>query len=143
MISTLAHCNFCGGKRNHEVLHSIGTTWENAELLLSGSDTYQTLKCCGCEDIKLRHMSFTDDDEESSLVHYFPPPVLRRIPDWFPDLKLNLKADDLFVEGLLREIYAALQNNLPSLAAMGIRALLEKIMISRVGDNFSRSEAHV
>lgn len=38
---------------------------------------------------------------------------------------------------LLDEIYVAMQNNLSSLAAMGIRALIEHIMIEKVGDNRS------
>jgi hypothetical protein len=35
---------------------------------------------------------------------------------------------------LLEEIYIATQNNLPRLAIMGIRALLEHIMIDKVTD---------
>ena len=134
MPSTKAHCNSCSENRNHEILHSVGTTWENAEFGLCGGNTYQTLKCCGCEDIKLRYSSFTDDDDESANVRYFPPKISRRAPNWFCNLRLNLKADDAFVEVLLNEIYVAFQNNLSSLSTMGIRALLEKIMISKVED---------
>ena len=134
MPSTEAHCNSCGENRNHEILHSVGTTWENAEFGLCGVKIYQTLKCCGCEDIKLRYRSFTDDDDESAYVLYFPPKISRRAPNWFCNLRLNLKADDAFVEVLLNEIYVAFQNNLSSLSTMGIRALLEKIMISKVED---------
>jgi hypothetical protein len=35
---------------------------------------------------------------------------------------------------LLDEIYQATQNNLPRLAMMGVRALLEQVMIAKVGD---------
>lgn len=109
---------------------------EDDEFLITGSDTYQTLKCYGCEAIRLRHESYCSDDEEAT-VHYFPPVIFRRRPDWFTGLWLKLKADDKFVEALLEEIYVALQNNLPSLATMGVRALLKKIMISRAGDHGS------
>jgi Domain of unknown function (DUF4145) len=38
------------------------------------------------------------------------------------------------LEDLLGEIYAALYNNSRRLAGMGVRALLEKVMIEKVGD---------
>lgn len=133
MPTTKAHCNTCDGDRNHDVLHSERTNWDDDEQAISGSDTYETLKCCGCELIKLRHTSWFSEDD-AATVSYFPPAIFRRSPEWFSDLWLELKAEDEFVEALLKEIYVALQNNLPSLATMGVRALLEKIMISRAGD---------
>ena len=133
MSTTKAHCNTCGGDRNHEVLHSERTTWSDDEHPISGSDTYETLKCCGCEAIKLRHTSYFSEDDVPK-VYYFPPAIFRRSPDWFSDLWLELKPEDEFVEALLKEIYIGLQNNLPTLATMGVRALLERIMISRASD---------
>lgn len=139
MTTTKAHCNACGGARNHEILHSERTSWTDDEESMSGNDTYETLKCCGCEIIKLRHTSCCSEDEDAR-ISYFPPAIFRRSPDWFSDLWLELKAEDEFVEDLLKEIYVALQNNLPSLATMGVRALLEKIMISRAGDQGTFAE---
>lgn len=132
MPTTKAHCNTCGGERNHDILHSERTTWEHDEHPISGSDTYETLKCCGCEAVKLRHTSYFSEDDDVK-VFYFPPAIFRRNPEWFSFLWLELESEDKFVEALLKEIYIALQNNLPSLATMGVRALLEKIMISRAG----------
>jgi len=42
---------------------------------------------------------------------------------------------------LLEEIYSALHNCAPFLAAMGVRALIETVMIAKVGDlgNFSKN----
>lgn len=133
MTTTKAHCNTCGGERNHEVLHSERTSWEDPEHPISGSDTYQTLKCCGCENIKLRHTSWFSEDDQAR-VNYFPAAIFRRNPEWFNELWLELPPQDDFVEQLLKEIYVALQHNLPSLATMGVRSLLEKIMISKTGD---------
>jgi hypothetical protein len=133
MPITKALCNTCGGKRNHDILHSERSIWEDDEHAISGHDIYETLKCCGCEAIKLRHTSHFSEDDDAK-VYYFPPAIFRRSPEWFSNLWLELKSEDEFVEDLLKEIYVALQNNLPSLATMGVRALLEKIMISRVGD---------
>lgn len=52
-------------------------------------------------------------------------------------LWLELPSEEEFVNSLLDEIYSALQNNQRRLAAMGIRALLEQIMIAKVGDHRS------
>lgn len=133
MPTTKAHCNACGGDRNHEILHAETTSWSDDEAEVSGGDTYETLKCCGCDAVKLRHRSWFSEDE-GEKVHYFPHAIFRRAPEWFDDLWLELKIEDGFVETLLKEIYVAVQNNLPSLATMGVRALLERIMISRAGD---------
>lgn len=133
MSVTKAHCNTCGGNRNHEVLHSEKTSWQDDKSPVSGTDTYETLKCSGCEGIKLRHTSWFSEDDDAK-VNYFPPAIFRRTPDWFPTLWLELQFDDEFVEDLLKEIYVALQNNLPRIATMGVRALLEQIMISKGED---------
>jgi len=136
MAITRAHCNKCGGDRNHVVLHSEKSSWEDDEYPVSGGEEYETLKCSGCDNIKLRHTSWCSEDDENT-INYFPPAIFRRTPEWFDDLWLELSAEDEFVEKLLKEIYVALQNNLPSLAAMGVRSLLEKVMVSKAGDKGS------
>ncbi len=139
-MSTLkAHCNTCGGQRNHETLHSEKTSWDDPGGVY-GSDTYATLKCCGCDNIKLRHVSMFSEDDKPT-VNYFPAAIFRRNPEWFSKLWFELSAKDEFVEELLKEIYVALQHNLSSLAAMGVRSLLEKVMISKTQDqgNFNKN----
>lgn len=118
------------------MLHSEKTSWADPVHPIDGSDTYETLKCCGCDNIKLRHTSWFSENDDPT-VNYFPAAIFRRNPDWFNELWLELGTDDEFVEQLLKEIYVALQNNLPSLAAMGVRSLLEKIMVSKAGDQGS------
>lgn len=133
---TKAHCNNCGGDRNHEVLHMEKTSWDDEEQGIWGNDTYEMLRCSGCENIKLRHTSYFSEDENPNIT-YFPPPIFRQEPRWFLDLWLELGNEEENVHALLKEIYIALQNNQRALAAMGIRALLEHIMISKCGDNGS------
>lgn len=133
MVTTKAHCNKCGGDRNHEVLHSEKSEWEDKVNPVSGDDTYETLKCLGCDNIKLRHTSSCSAVDEN-IINYFPPAIFRRTPEWFDELWSELHLDYKFVEILLKEVYVALQNNLPSLAAMGIRSLIEKVMVSKTGD---------
>lgn len=133
MTSTKAHCNQCSGDRNHTVLHLEETRWSNDEACISGGDKYEMLKCMGCDNIALRHTSWNSEDDERP-VNYFPPAIFRPSPAWFADLRLELSPQDKFVEPLLREIYVALQNNQPRLAAIGIRSLLENVMIAKTTD---------
>jgi hypothetical protein len=139
MSITKAHCNNCGGERNHKVLHSEKTSWELEDAPVSGGDSYDTLMCCGCDRVHLRHTSWFSEDDEVKVT-YFPPSIYRRPPDWFDELWLEFSDEAQLVESLLKEIYIATQNNLPRLAAMGVRALLEQIMIARSGDNGSFSD---
>jgi hypothetical protein len=135
-IRTKAHCNNCGGYRNHEVLHVEKSEWIDEEQGYSGSDTYEMLKCSGCESIKLCHTSYFSEDELLTTT-YFPPSVFRQEPRWFRDLSLELGNEEENVHNLLKEVYVALQNNQKALAAMGVRALLEHIMVAKCGDNGS------
>lgn len=141
-----AHCNTCDGYRNHEVLHRHGDPDYDDESGIHFQNEYSTLKCCGCDSIKLLHKYFWSDfplDDETcepaEINNYFPPAIFRKHPRWLNQLSRELSAENDFVEKLLSEIYVALQNDLPSLATMGIRSLLEKIMISKTGDKKSFS----
>lgn len=129
-----AHCNTCSGDRNHEVLHVEKTVWSEEEQGIWGSDNYEMLRCSGCESIKLRHTSYFSE-EEFPTTTYFPPPVFRQEPRWFRNLWFQLKHEEQNVHSLLNEVYVALQNNQKALAAMGIRALLEHVMVAKCGDN--------
>lgn len=134
-IKTTAHCNKCGGDCNHEILHIEKSDWNDEEHGIWGNDSYEMLKCRGCESIKLRHTSYFSEDSGEPRVTYFPPPVFRHEPRWFLDFWLELKGSEEVVHSLLSEVYVALQNNQTALAAMGIRAVLEHIMTAKCGDN--------
>ena len=128
-----AHCNACGGERNHVVLHRVSETWSEEDGRYQGSDTYETLQCAGCNAIKLRHNATYPGEPYESTV-YFPAAVFRPRPRWLLDLELHLFAEDDAVIDLLNEVYVSLQHNLLRVAAMGVRALLESVMIAKVGD---------
>lgn len=131
-ITTKAHCNTCGPGKSHEILHSEKTKWVSDEDQIFGGDTYETLKCGGCAEVKLRHRSWFSENDDDDIT-YFPALLFRRKPEWFNELR-RLKKDEKFVLRLLKEIYVALQYDLPALALMGVRALLERVMISKTGD---------
>src|SRR5207244_8739274 len=63
---------------------------------------------------------------------YYQPALIRREPSW-----LSSVDDSHYVSRLLREVYIALQNDCCSIAAMGIRSLLERLMIEKVEEQAS------
>jgi|SRR6185312_5555838 len=139
------HCNKCGGERRHEILHHEAVTWEDAvddNYTLHGGDDYDLVKCCGCENVALRHQTwFSEDTDEHGRPNVktvlYPPASFRREPRWLTDLMWALPIDNNFVGDFIKEIYVALRNKSLRLAVMGIRALLEQIMMDKVGDNGS------
>ncbi len=136
MTTTKAHCNECDGVRNHMVLKVEEARWTNDEHGFSGGETWEMLKCSGCDGVKLRNTSW-DTETEGTKVVYFPPATFRRQPRWMLLLWLELAPEDVFVEELLQEVYVAFYQGLTRLATMGIRSLIEQIMISKTGDQGS------
>lgn len=137
---TLAvHCNSCGRDTQHEVLHEVKQPWDDStgEFDVSGSDDFQLLSCRGCLSITLRRRSWMSaevgPDLSPEIHEYFHPPRMhRRLPRWIDDIEVPSQVTDL-----VREIYVALDAAATRLAAMGVRALLEHVMIEAVGDRGS------
>lgn len=130
-------CNSCGSSVNHTVKDIL--TRNDSELIdkqfeVSWGDNYTVLQCNGCDSVKIKHEDWFSEDIEAdgSLAintRYYPPSIFRKKPSWFHNLD-----SEWHITKLLKEIYSALQNDSPSLAAMGIRAALEAIMIDKIGD---------
>lgn len=145
------HCNNCTGKRQHEVLFHEKITWSeqvSEDFSIDGADIYELLKCCGCNNVQFRHSNWFSEDfdpetgQEIIHIKHYPPATFREKPKW---LYTNyLSEHEIFIlelkeniEHLINEIYIALQNNAPQLALLGVRALLEAIMLDKVGDKGS------
>jgi hypothetical protein len=135
------HCNACGQATLHTILHEEKLEWEDSvvvqgeEMPINGGSTHRMVRCCGCEDVHFLTTSwFSENADEHGRpyldIHRYPPAIARRAPSWFSDL-LSLPPD---TQTFLGEIYAALQNHSLRLCVLGIRALLEEIMIEKVGD---------
>jgi hypothetical protein len=121
-----APCSGCLRETKHNVLHESG--WQEEDRII----TYAMLQCCGCSEICLaKQVLFTDDG--SKEFEYYPPPVSRKRPKWLLSMIMNRKY--AYIGALLGEIYEAAYGGQNRLAAMGIRALLENLMISTVGDH--------
>lgn len=148
-----AHCNRCSGNRNHFVIYAHQEKWTEDlgnEAFISGEDRYELLKCAGCGDFRLRHTNWFSEhiDEQGKpipTVTYYPPASIRREPAWLGsvDVSHGVNVHIVWMPGyvshLLHEVYVALQNDCCSIAAMGIRALLERLMIEHVDDQGSFS----
>lgn len=139
-----AHCNLCAGERMHNVLYSVQRTWHDEDD--ESGYTYDEVEqcvvaaCCGCD-----HRTFLIrwwNSGTDPVITQYPPKTVRSKPDWYYQLSWVKLADlgklpDLTKRELLGEIYSALGAGSTRLALMGIRALLEHIMIEQVGDQGS------
>ncbi|MCR4288731.1 MAG: DUF4145 domain-containing protein [Candidatus Scalindua sp.] len=131
------HCNHCGPGVNHDVVYKF--TKSDSEVIKSQfeicwADIFTVLKCRGCNSVKIKHedwFSEDTDDTGNPIVNkrYYPSAIFRKTPTWLGSLD-----NEWHITKLLKEIYSALQNDAPSLAAMGVRAVLESVMIDKLGD---------
>jgi Domain of unknown function (DUF4145) len=141
--TTKEHCNKCLSWTNHTIAYSETTRW--SEVLdneyghsIDGGDIWDLMRCLGCDTIKLKHRSWCSEETDERgnpavQVEYFPPTVTRQKPQWrrqFMPFNAYLYA----LNGLSDEIYGALAAGSYRLATMGIRALVERVMIDQVGD---------
>jgi hypothetical protein len=137
---TRAHCNTCGPNSNHDVLAvERRQYWDGTDdYVISCYDSYEMLNCRNCEAVSMR-VTWRHIEDSESNTKYYPPAIARRALQWleFPDI-LNLPMN-LF--HLIDEVYIAVQNDLPQLAAMGIRALLELVMKNKIGDKVREKPA--
>lgn len=137
-----AHCNKCLGEKNHRVLFTDSNEWSeeiNHGCEIHGSEVYEMLKCCGCDSIVLRHKSYFSEDYDDegrpiSRIYYYPPTFSRRKPSWYFEI-IAFDCPFSSIKELLDEVYVAIQNGSLHLATMGIRAIIEKMMIDKVNDH--------
>lgn len=124
-------------------MHTEEQRWDeeiDPSLSISGCDTFKMIKCCGCDSVKTRHSTwFSENIDEYGrpyvTVNYYPPATSKQKPAWLKELDDPLASEEQkYIVQLLHEIYTALHNNSRRLAVMGARALLEHIMVSRIGD---------
>lgn len=135
------HCNNCIGERKHTVLFTKSFRHDELEeeskrIQFSEIDKYLLVECKGCESIGLiiDHWSSASGGD---YIEQYPPKKIKKEPEWLFELMLSEMFLNPFKTDFLREIYTALRNNTPRLAVIGMRALLEQLMIENVGDNGS------
>lgn len=138
MQITQSHCNKCGRSTNHDIIAAEKQEEDTEdEYALKWCDLYEMLKCRGCDSVSMRRTS--GPPERLTTIAYYPPAIARRAPFWVAEI-FELLSDVVVpapICALMREVYAAVQNDSRRLAAMGIRAALESVMIDKVGDHRS------
>ena len=123
-----APCILCTQVTNHQVIARKDRSSEE------GVDVYYFLECAGCGAVSMANLwNYSGDDE----ARYYPSPIARKMPDWAWKLRWFGTRQEVRLGELLYEIYEAVQGKQPRLAVMGIRAFLEQLMVSKVGDNGS------
>jgi hypothetical protein len=125
-------CSKCLGETEHNELHSVDRSYEGVDW------RYTLLECAGCKDLSLREVIFIGNDEDT-VIRFYPSPASRKVPDWVYDMSVGVKGGSsaTLLGDLFLEIYQAVRGGQLRLAIMGIRALIEQVMIHKVGDNGS------
>ena len=131
-----------GGLRTNSSFMKNPTTWSDAmkwarveRKASREANTYSTTKCLGCDTISyLTETWFSQETEPDGQpivkAKRYPPSMARRHPEWFTNV-LSLPPN---IREFLQEIYVALQNGSLRLCALGTRALIEQIIVTKVGD---------
>src|ERR1035437_3149312 len=130
MKTVYAPCSSCIRKTKHEVLFETHQQRDEET-----RDTYALISCGGCSTVSIGHQRLWVDD--GSIDHsYYPSPVSRKAPSWtsFSSWGLMKNKEEGALSALLLEVFQAVDGGQYRLAAMGIRALLEQVMIAKVGD---------
>jgi hypothetical protein len=138
-----AHCPNCGPHRKADVLRRYIEGPDSGDEHYPGEDEtiddYRILKCRGCEAVYVQRITFTYDMELvdkddfdpktgeynpqfDPTTTYWPAPSRRKPPAWLG------KIQDQVIRALLEEVYEALDADLRSIAAMGLRAVIAVIL---------------
>jgi hypothetical protein len=130
-----AHCNTCLSDTKHEIVARHVKEYKETDLsgkqiVFYAKGIFELLECRGCESIMLRRHYIGDDDPEGS-TDYYPPRVSRRKPEWMTTLLFRGASD---MRQLLDEVYAALHSGSTRLAMMGARAVIDMVMLDKLGD---------
>jgi hypothetical protein len=120
MVQLQGHCPACGPERNseivghHHVMNGLGAYWEV---------DYYILRCLGCDTPYFRKDErYLSSGEEKTRSKYYPATTKRKRPDWV----FTLSRADLTLASLADSTYAALDNDLPVLAAIGTRTTFDR-----------------
>ncbi len=127
-----APCSVCARETYHNVLYSTRGS--------DGVTEYALIECGGCGRVSMREeVKAPPGHEFDPFVHYYPSPVSRQKPKWLWEFPWWIEGEEHTRElrHLLLEVYEAVAGGQLRLAAMGIRALLEQVMVSKVGDQGS------
>lgn len=128
------HCNECLRETRHRVVHSAhfdNTETIEANWTVHSHLTYSICECGGCGTVLVVREHVGDDTNGETLIEYLPPREYRRRPAWLRKFRWKALAGKDPKSPLLNEIYSALSTDSLRLAALGLRALLEHVMVEQ------------
>lgn len=133
------YCNNCSRETKHSILsykQKKEVEEEGEQIFYFEEDNYFLSECRGCEGITLFIESTFSGMNDEYHSEQYPPKTIRKEPKWLH----RIDGDAISFEQsdkaeVFREIYIALKNSMPRLAIMGVRALLEMVMIEVIGDH--------
>ena len=133
-------CNKCQNSTKHEVLSIHKNEWDEKifddrgaiEHVIDFAEHYATLECAGCGEIQFLRSSYCSEMSEYGWHSIsYPPRIARKKPKWMSGLRSPVPRN---IFTTLEEVYVALQNNLPTLATIGTRTVLDMVMTNKIGD---------
>lgn len=132
--TTEASCSRCRKRTNHTTLREItlhSSRHDDQYAAFTGedihwADNYAILQCRACNGVGFRHIRWSEPTDTYDVDEY-PAPKPRDLPPWHDRLPPG-------IYGLMNEVYGAMERDARRTALMGIRAVLEMIMIEKVGD---------
>ena len=140
-----ARCNACHNDTWHQIIHEHSKNMSD-EWNFFNMD-FQLIECCGCESVRLRTVEISDvcdrNDDGGIIpeVKLYPQNPFRQRPKWLNRLIFPFNVETGFsntqITQLIHEIYVALDGGCYRLVVMGIRALMETVMIQKVTDKGS------
>lgn len=127
-------CPKCGPDRQCEVVAFFGHTEHDNHAPMFETTNFSTLRCRGCGEIHIRRDVYFSENEDhvqdpytgewetiiTPTRTYWPPLDRRKRAAWTFDIS------DPVAVSLLDEIYRALNGDMRTLAAMGVRSLLDR-----------------
>jgi uncharacterized protein DUF4145 len=130
-----AECSNCKGQRNCDVVGRFEQRGGDDDFQWS-TDWY-LLKCRGCDEVFVQTVSTNSEDYEHSYgelgeseanyketIRYWPGLSRRERPDWFSEAGIEGN-DHASLDDAMSEVYGALDANLATLAAIGIRTTFD------------------
>jgi Domain of unknown function (DUF4145) len=126
-----ADCSACGGERNCDILGDHDDF--HSDDFMSWSTHWYLLRCRGCDHVFVMTVDtnsedidyFYEEDGSTGGTHtetlaYWPALSKRPLPDWIDQITVPNKDSDL-LNTYLNELYGALNGDLNTLSAIGIR----------------------
>ena len=127
-------CNHCKRETSHWPISSGQVRKEPVKR--KGSEysyqTYEVMECGDCKSLTLCidtriHPGPMIGDSYVRKTDFYPPRLTRERPNWLKKINPQLKK-------LLEEIYQALDSSLLCVASTGIRTVLDRMILDKVGD---------